>query len=264
MVLKRNEWPQVEEYLVAIATKVTTYGVYVILPEYGNKEGFIHISEVSSTWVRNIRNYIHEDQRVVVKVLQVDPHKKHIDLSLRRVSADAKRNKNEEWKRAQKAEKLLEIIANKNNMTLEEAYKQIGWPIEDRFGEIYKGFEVIGREGPSALQEMGISEDVAQQLMELIRDKIETPTIEIDGELSVQVPGPEGVEILKKALIQGVQTGNLLAKDSTTIYVVGPPRYRLKIVSHNYKDAEQILAAVIDSIKKIVEPNDGTVSFTRK
>ena len=72
MVLKRAEWPIPDEFAIAVATKVANYGAYVVLPEFGEKEGFIHISEISSTWVRNIRNHIQENQRVVVKVLKVD------------------------------------------------------------------------------------------------------------------------------------------------------------------------------------------------
>ncbi|MHA1575779.1 MAG: S1 RNA-binding domain-containing protein, partial [Candidatus Thorarchaeota archaeon] len=141
MVLKRAEWPNRDEYVVAIASKVAPYGAYVKLPEYGEKEGFIHISEISSTWVRNIRNHISENQRTIVKVLQIDEQKRHIDCSLRRVSSEARRSKNNEWKRAQKAEKLLELIAKENKLTIDQVYEQIGWPMEDYFGEIYKGLE---------------------------------------------------------------------------------------------------------------------------
>ncbi|MBE0526367.1 MAG: S1 RNA-binding domain-containing protein, partial [Candidatus Thorarchaeota archaeon] len=141
MVQKRADWPNTDDYAIAVATKVAPYGAYVQLPEYGDKEGFIHISEISSTWVRNIRNHIHENQRVVVKVLKVDEEKMHIDCSLRRVSNESKRVKNNEWKRAQKAEKLLELVAKENDMTIEQVYEKIGWAIEDVFGEIYTGLE---------------------------------------------------------------------------------------------------------------------------
>ena len=93
MVLKRQEWPNEDDYAIAVATKVAPYGAYVQLPEFGDKEGFIHISEISSTWVRNIRNHISEKQRTIVKVLKVDTQKGHIDCSLRRVSTEARRSK---------------------------------------------------------------------------------------------------------------------------------------------------------------------------
>jgi translation initiation factor 2 subunit 1 len=263
MVMKRVEWPQVDEYVVAVATKVTSYGAYVNLLEYGDKEGFIHISEISSTWVRNIRNHIHENQRVVVKVLQVDTQKKHIDLSLRRVSTEAKRAKNNEWKRAQKAEKLLEILAKENNMSLEEVYREVGWPMEDYFGEIYKGLEKTADAGEAVLEPLGFPKTLRDQIVELAKTRIEIPSVEIDGELAVQVPTPDGVEVIKKALMEGLEKAEG-EKASVEIYALGAPMYKLRITSPDYKMAEDLLALVLETIKKPIESKGGTVSFTRK
>ncbi|NWF96129.1 MAG: translation initiation factor IF-2 subunit alpha [Candidatus Thorarchaeota archaeon] len=261
--MKRVEWPQVDEYVVAVATKVTSYGAYVNLLEYGDKEGFIHISEISSTWVRNIRNHIHENQRVVVKVLQVDTQKKHIDLSLRRVSTEAKRAKNNEWKRAQKAEKLLEILAKENNMSLEEVYREVGWPMEDYFGEIYKGLEKTADAGAAVLEPLAFPKTLRDQIVELAKTRIEVPSVEIDGELAVQVPTPDGVEVIKKALMDGLEKAEG-EKASVEIYALGAPMYKLRITSPDYKMAEDLLALVLETIKKPVESKGGTVSFTRK
>ena len=40
------------------------------------KEAFIHISEVSSGWVKNIRDYVRENQKIVARVLRVNPKKR--------------------------------------------------------------------------------------------------------------------------------------------------------------------------------------------
>ncbi len=264
MVLKRAEWPQPDEYVVAVATKVAPYGAYVVLPEYGNKEGFIHISEISSTWVRNIRNHIHEGARIIVKVLQVDPQRGHIDCSLRRVSTEARRMKNNEWKRAQKAEKLLEFIAKDNNMTLEEIYEKVGWPLEDYFGEIYRGLEKVADIGGDALTEIDIPKELKEQLVELAKTRIEIPSVEIDGEMTITVPGSEGVEIIKKALTEGLTIGQKFQKSTVEIYTLGAPRYKLRIVSPDYKEAEEILSKITEAVSKIVESNSGTFKFTRK
>ena len=264
MVKKRAEWPQTDDYAVAVATKVAPYGAYVTLPEYGDKEGFIHISEISSTWVRNIRNHIHENMRTVVKVLQVDTQKKHIDCSLRRVSAEAKRAKNNEWKRAQKAEKLLEVIAKENDTTLEQVYEELGWPMEDAFGEIYKGLERAADAGVEALKDVNASKELRDQIAELAKARIEIPSVEIDGELSLVVPGPAGIEIIKKSLTVALDQREIYKKSSIDIYALGAPRYKLRIVSQNYKEAEEILQSIISLVTKSVESSTGTVSFTRK
>ncbi|MHA2434016.1 MAG: translation initiation factor IF-2 subunit alpha [Candidatus Thorarchaeota archaeon] len=264
MVKKRAEWPQPDEYVVAVATKVAPYGAYVTLPEYGGKEGFIHISEVSSTWVRNIRNHISERQRVIVRVLQVDTQKKHIDCSLRRVSTEARRSKNNEWKRAQKAEKLLELVAKDNDMNLEQVYESIGWPLEDHFGEIYKGLERAADLGEDAFTELEADESLKKQVAELAKARIEIPSVEIDGEMTIQVPGSEGVEVIKKALSKGLELGSDRKGSSIEIYTLGSPRYKLQIVSPDYREAEEILSSVLTGVTKIVEKSEATIDFSRK
>jgi translation initiation factor 2 subunit 1 len=264
MVLKRAEWPQPDDYAIAVATKVANYGAYVILPEYGDKEGFIHISEISSTWVRNIRNHIHENQRVVVKVLKVDTEKMHIDCSLRRVSTEAKRAKNNDWKRAQKAEKLLELIAKENDMTLEQVYEKIGWPIEDEFGEIYKGLELAADGDIEVFENVVATKKLRKQVADLAKQRIEIPSVEIDGEMTITVPGPNGVEVIKKALSAGLNEGKKREKSTTEIYALGSPRYKLRIVSPDYKEAEDLLSDILGLVTKTIENGSGTISFVRK
>ncbi|MFX0107175.1 MAG: translation initiation factor IF-2 subunit alpha [Candidatus Hodarchaeota archaeon] len=264
MVLKRADWPQPDEYAVAVASKVAPYGAYVLLPEYGNKEGFIHISEISSTWVRNIRNHIHENQRVVVKVLQVDTQKKHIDCSLRRVSTEAKRAKNNEWKRAQKAEKFLELIAKENDMSLEQIYTKLGWPLEDAFGEIYKGLEAAADGGIEVLEIVEATKKLRKQVADLAKARIEIPQVEIEGELKIQVPGPDGVEVIKKALLDGLKEGEGMDKSTIEIYTLGSPRYKLRIISPDYREGEEVLSGILSKVEKIVTGKNGTLVFDRK
>ena len=94
----KSEWPEVGDLVIATVKKVTDYGAYVWLDEY-DKEGLLHISEISSSWIRNIRNFVREGQKVILKVLRVDEEKGHIDLSLRRVTKRERIEKRMMWKR---------------------------------------------------------------------------------------------------------------------------------------------------------------------
>lgn len=101
MALRKPEWPDVGDLVIATVVRVTDYGAYVKLDEYG-KEGLLHISEISSSWVRNIRNFVREGQKVVLRVLRVDAEKRHVDLSLRRVTKRQKREKILFWKKIER------------------------------------------------------------------------------------------------------------------------------------------------------------------
>ena len=71
MVRKSQEWPNEGELIVGTVYKVVNYGAFANLEEYAGKEAFIHISEVSSGWVKNIRDHVRENQKIVARVLRV-------------------------------------------------------------------------------------------------------------------------------------------------------------------------------------------------
>ena len=60
--------PRVGELVIANVSKISKFGAYCRLPEYGELEVFLPIREVSSGWIKNIREYIHEGQKLVCTV----------------------------------------------------------------------------------------------------------------------------------------------------------------------------------------------------
>ncbi|CAB1244368.1 putative RNA degradation protein; polyribonucleotide nucleotidyltransferase or phosphorylase [Ruminococcaceae bacterium BL-6] len=62
-------------------TGITKFGAFVQLPE--GKTGMVHISEVAPTFVREIRDYVTENQTVRVKVLNISPDGK-VSLSMKK------------------------------------------------------------------------------------------------------------------------------------------------------------------------------------
>ncbi|MBU7031576.1 MAG: S1 RNA-binding domain-containing protein, partial [Theionarchaea archaeon] len=69
---KIQEFPEVGDLVIGTVSDVFPYGAFVKLDEF-DKVGMIHIKEISSAWVKNIRNHVREGQKVVTKVLKVVP-----------------------------------------------------------------------------------------------------------------------------------------------------------------------------------------------
>ncbi|MGC9060779.1 MAG: S1 RNA-binding domain-containing protein, partial [Thermoplasmata archaeon] len=109
-------FPEDGELVVATVIKVENHGAYVALDEYGGLQGYIPIQEVSTGWVKFIRDFVREDQKVVAKVIRVDRNKKMIDLSLKYVTEHEKREKIKQWRNEKRGLKLFEIVAQKLNM----------------------------------------------------------------------------------------------------------------------------------------------------
>ena len=66
---------------------ITNFGAFISLPE--NKTGLVHISEVSNTYVSDIRQHLTEGQDVKVVVLSIDGNK--VNLSIKRLEARPQR-----------------------------------------------------------------------------------------------------------------------------------------------------------------------------
>lgn len=62
-------------------TGITKFGAFVELP--GGKTGMVHISEIAATYVKEIRDFLQENQVVSVKVIAITPEGK-VNLSIKR------------------------------------------------------------------------------------------------------------------------------------------------------------------------------------
>jgi len=261
MEFRKTGWPEVGDLVIATIQKITDYGAYVTLDEYG-KEGLLHISEVSSSWVRNIRSFIREGQKLVLKVLRVNAEKEHVDLSLRRVTKGERKEKVLSWKKERKADTLLRTASEKLKMPQEEFNKRIEPLLERGLEEIHEELERAAREGAGVLIKAGIPEDIAVVLEEVAKEKIKLPMVKVKGILNLQCTKSNGVNAIREALLstQKIQPQNAKVQ----VYVVAPPKYRIVISAEDYKEAEKILERAVNTVVKNITEAGGQGAFVRE
>jgi len=262
MALKKPEWPEAGDLVIGTIKSITSYGAYVTLDEY-DKEGLLHISEVSSGWVRNIRTFVREGQKLVLKVLRVDTEKRHVDLSLRRVTKSEKREKTLSWKRDRKTESLLRGVAEKSKIPVEEIYEKVGSKIEESFGGLYEGLEKTARDGVDVLLEIGVPEDMAAAIAKVAKEKIRIPMVKVKGTLELRCIKPNGATLIQESLLSAQQ----IEKPRGTIirvYSVAPPRYNIEVLAEDYKEAERILEKATETALKHMKKLGGEGVFKRE
>ncbi len=79
---------QVGSVVEGVVTGITNFGAFVELP--GGKVGLIHISEVADVYVRDVKDFLKEKDKVKVKVLSVDERGK-IGLSIKQLQEPSMR-----------------------------------------------------------------------------------------------------------------------------------------------------------------------------
>ncbi|WP_446898051.1 S1 domain-containing RNA-binding protein [Clostridium sp. LBM24168] len=72
--------------LEGTVVNITNFGAFV---EVDGKTGLVHISEISDTYVKNIRDYLKEKDKVTVKVISIDDNGK-ISLSIKQANTGKK------------------------------------------------------------------------------------------------------------------------------------------------------------------------------
>ena len=252
MLYRREGMPEEDELVLCTITNVQHHSVFAKLDEYG-KTGMIHISEVSPGRIRNIRDYVVEGKKVICKVLRIDPVKGHIDLSLRRVNEGQKKKKLSEIKQEQKAEKIIESIAKKLNKDIKEIYDEISKYIFEKYTYVHECFnEVVKNEAD--LEELGINKKLAEELTAAIKERIKPEEVEIKGKLKLISYAPNGIEIIKEALLK--------AKNIKIKYL-GAGKYGMAVKANDYKTAEKIMEKNSSAVIEFIEKNKGEASFER-
>lgn len=260
MFYKKKGLPEESELVLCTVKKVLFHSVFVTLDEYERLEGMIHISEVSPGRIRNIRDFVKEGKKIICKVLRVNKEKKHIDLSLRRVSVALRKKKNADYKQEQKSEKVLEMFAKKHKTTLDKIYDQFGYKLVEEFGSLNEAFQsVVGKE--TDLKGV-IPEKIRNDLLTLIKDKIKAPEVTIEGILILKSPASDGIDIIKKAIKEMEKLAKTEKYDLKLTYL-GAPKYKLTLISSDYKKAEAILKEVTEKIKEFMEKNKSFAEFKR-
>ncbi|HXZ23910.1 MAG TPA: translation initiation factor IF-2 subunit alpha [Methanomassiliicoccales archaeon] len=256
---KTSEFPEEGELVVCTVQNVKNFGAFVTLDEYGNKEGFVHVRDVATGWVKYIRDYIREGQKVVCKVLGVDSAKGHIDLSLKTVNEHQRREKIQQWKNETKAEKLLEIVAERLGITIEECYSQFADDLIDKFGSLYAAFEQCAA-NENALDDNGLEGDWTSKFVAVAKENVTPPFVQISGIIELKCPTPDGVDSIKKALLSGVDE----VEERVSVQYIGAPRYRVVLSAPDYKAAEEDIKAVTNKMIATVKEYGGEGNFHRE
>lgn len=258
MINLNEKYPEPEEFVIIKVSKVLPYGAFAVLVEYPELTGFIHISQVASSWVKNIRNHVKEKQIRVAQVLSVDPSKKQAELSLTKVSQVQQKQKLEEWKQNKRAVKLLEFLAKQQKTGFKKIWKEVGIPLEKKYGSIMDAFRLI------VLNNENVSNTIpvkwVKPLEKLVKENIKVKSKKVKGEMTISSNTGNGVKTIKNVLQKALETKGRNIK----IWYNGGGKYEIESRAQTYKTAEKQMLEAVSFIETELKKEKAVFSFEKK
>ena len=259
--MKFTGWPEPGELVVCEVEEIEGFGVFCDLSEYQDKRGLIHISEVASGWIKNVRDHVREGQTVVCKVLDVDESSQQIDLSLKDVNDHQRSEKIQEWKNDQKADKWLALAFGEDMP--DDQYERIVGAFLEEFESLYDGFEQAAIHGEEALAELELEDGELDAIVETARENVSVPYVTVTGYVDLESSAPDGVDAISEALEAAEGNGDVPEGVELEVTYVGSPEYRIRAQAPDYKAAEDALDESVERAQSTIAERGGTASFHR-
>ncbi len=250
---KKKGTPKRNELVICTPTKILPHAVFVKLKEYEDVEGMIHISQISSKWVKNVATFFQMGKDVVCKVLFIKPE--GIDLSLKAVNPSEKNKKWNEWKAEVRTENMLTNAAKKLGKTKEQMYEEIGNKIIEEYDNLYIFIDAYRMDGEEVFESLKIPKKWVEVITPYAKEK--EKNVRLSLKVQLQTFKPNGIELIKNILLK-------IKKKNTTIKYISSPEYLIELESTDYKQAQKDLQNMQKQLESDANKNGVKLSIAKK
>jgi translation initiation factor 2 subunit 1 len=248
-MIQKDGLPETNELVICRVKTIQPHSAFLKLIEYKKREGMMHISEVASGWVKNIRAHMQENQQVVCKVLSVDRKKGFIDLSMKRVSAGERKAKLNEWKTEKRMYMLLKRVADKVKKPAQ--LDSVAKGIVDDFGSLAAFYAEL-KESDKALKEGKVPKNWADEIQNLVQEHIKSQRVRVSKTIKLSSAEGNGITRIKK-IFKSLKVQDGIEASFTYL---GAPNYKITVLASDYKSADDILDSMVDEIKDLARQNN--------
>jgi translation initiation factor 2 subunit 1 len=176
------------------------------------------------------------------------------------VNEHQRREKIQQWKNEQRAEKLFELIAERSGLNPDEAWEEFGNRLVEVFATLYGALEETAL-NENVLKEEGFSGKWTDIFIQVAQESIVPPTVEIRGFFKLGSTAPDGVNVIRDALVKAADVKN--PEVTIIVQYLGAPRYGVQVKALNYKEAEEELKLAQNRVIGYIIDNGGEGSFHR-
>ena len=235
------DFPQRDDFAVVRIMQILDYGVFVELLEYKNVRGFVHISNVSSSWVKNIRNFVKMNQVRVAKVLNVDLDKNQIDLAFAGINPMRERQVLTQFKQINREEKLIEILSKQTKKSFDDVWASVVEPLVAEHGSLFEAFEKIALGyDPSPI----LAKEWIAPVKDLVEKNIVVSKKEISGKLKLSSLVSNGLGAIKEVIADAEHSNGCV------VSYAGGGSFNVSCAGLTFKEADKTLSSAIERAEK--------------
>lgn len=253
MFLKKG-LPAKDELVLCTVKRINPHSAFVTLDEFEDAKGMIHISEVALRGVKNIKNHLSINKKVVCKVLYIKDDL--VDVSLKRVKSGERKHKLNESRIEKRFYHLVEYACKEAKKKGDTAKVVQGFI--DKFGSIVNAYEALKDRGLKFLDGVNLPDKVGPLLCDSFQSLLKSLSVKINRVVSVSSIKGDGVERIK-SLLTGIKPPKGVIVD---LIYKGSGDFTLTIEAMNYKIAEEYFDDLSESLVADGQKNGVLVSFS--
>ncbi len=248
--MRKEGIPRRGELVISKIKRIDPHSASAELIEY-KRQGIIQAPEVAKRWVRNIKEFLKEEQVVVCRVL--DTRGSIIDLSVKRVHTDEAKRKLSAYKRELRFEKILTIMAKELGKTLDDAYDEIGVDLEENFGSLEKAFEIAWK-NPDLLRKRTRNKLWADKVIETAQKSFTEKVHEVKSNLELVSYSSNGLHAIKSALEKAEKAG-------FDVRYISAPHYQILKKGKDFKKLRAEVEEISEQVVREINKSKGECSF---
>lgn len=253
-----NDLPQEGDLVMVKVIDVEENGARCELLEYANISGLLPATEYSRKRIKSIKKIVKPGNRDVLTVLRVDTEKRYIDLSKKHVTPQEIQDVSSRFQKSNFVHSTLrQMCINHPEVTLQDMYESIGWPLSRIYGHAYDGmFQAAKNE--DVLNALDLDGNIRNELTNSLHKKFQEKPQTLSAIVSVTCIGPKGVIAVKEALLQGINVNSTNSCD-VQFTVLSPPDYCIscKCMESESENIRELIQQIIEAIKESILSQDG-------
>ena len=221
-----------DDLVLCTVNKIEGTTVFVSLPD--GKAGAITTSEIAAGRIRNLRDYVIPNKKIVCKVLRISQN--HIDLSLRRVSSKEKKEVMDKFKQEQTAKSAIRSL-------LKEKAPEVEKKILADYSSLSE--MLLGSKEDEKLIDKYFPEEVHEQIRKLTQKK--RRGIEIKKIIKLKCLASDGLNKIRKILD--------LKDEKVTITYLAAGKLQVTLKADDYKTGNHKIDEIIETLEKKAKEN---------